>query len=315
MIRFLFSISLLLFCFDLFAQQPDSAHHTAVDSAVHTSRNLRGVIVAKDTAHISPDTMPTVAAHPFIRSYQSIVDSLLRCNQLINITQPPVYFTISERKSGGKEMVFYSLCAVLLIFGLFKTFYNGYYNNLFRVFFNTSIRQTQLTDQLLQAKLPSFILNIFFAISIGFYLWLLLKNYHPLRHINNQLLLPVCIAGIGVLYFVKYAVLKFVGWLSGMSQAANSYIFVIFLMNKVTGIVLLPFIILLAFLPSPWTGYITLFSVLTIGLFFLARYVKAFSFLEYRFPMEPLHFLIYVVAMEALPILILYKVLTDYLIQ
>ncbi len=313
MIRLFVTISFLLFYFASSAQQNDSALHAVQDSTTHIIRNLPATVISKDTAQMIADTAVT-ATRPFIRSYQSIVDSLLRANKFINISQPPIYLTITERKRNGKEMVFYSLCVVLLIFGLFKTFYSGYYNNLFRVFFNTSIRQTQLTDQLLQAKLPSFILNIFFAITIGFYLWLLFRNFHPPRHFNNELLLPICIAGVGTLYFVKYVVLKFVGWMSSMSQAADSYIFVIFLVNKVTGIALLPFIILLAFSQSPWTGYIAIFSVLTIGLLFLSRYVKAFGFLEYRFPMEPLHFLIYVAAMEVLPILILYKMLIDYVI-
>jgi Domain of unknown function (DUF4271) len=314
MMRFLFTIFSLFFCFGLFAQQNDSVHHEARDSEVRQSRSPSATFVAGDTMQSPSDTIDTTVIRPSIISYQAIVDSLLRANRFINVSKPPVYFTVTERKRRGKEMVFYSLCVVLLIFGLFKTFYNGYYNNLFRVFFNTSIRQTQLTDQLLQATLPSFILNIFFAISIGFYLWLLFKNYNPPRLFNNELLLPICIAGVGALYFVKYVVLKFIGWMSGMTQTADSYIFVIFLVNKVTGIALLPFIVLLAFSQSPWTGYITIFSVLTLGLFFLSRYVKAFGFLEYRFPMEPLHFIIYVIAMEVLPILILYKVLVDYII-
>jgi hypothetical protein len=58
------------------------------------------------------------------------------------------------------------------------------------------------------------------------------------------------------------------GWMSGMQQAADNYIFVIFLVNKITGIVLIPFIILLAFSIPLWTNYIVIFSLLMMGLFF-----------------------------------------------
>lgn len=303
--NFLAIILLLFFCCDSFSQQSDSANQAATRPAV---------TITPDTFHTPKDTL--AAVHPFMRSYQLIIDSILNKNKFINLHQPPVYFVATDKKKDGKEFIFYSLCTILLIFGIFRTFYNSYYQNLFRVFFNTSIRQTQLTDQLLQAGLPSFILNIFFAVSIGFYLWLLFKNFHtPLRHISNELLLPVCIAGAGMLYFVKYVVLKFVGWMSGASEATDSYIFVIFLVNKIAGIVLLPFIILLAFSSAPWNSYITIFSVLTLGLLLLSRYIKAFSFLEHRFPMEPLHFIIYVVAMEVLPIMMLYKMIIDYIIK
>jgi len=312
MIRSIPVMICVLCCSRLLAQQTDSARAVHPDTGISVQKQ-RVLPPAKDT--VRADTTVLLAPPPpRVRSYRQVVDSLLGANRFIRADQAPVYLTITYRKPGGKELIFYFLCAVLLIFGLFRTFYPGYYSNLFRVFFNTSVRQTQLTDQLLQARLPSLILNIFFTISVGFYLWLLFRNFRPPRHLDNELLLPICIAGMGALYVVKYAVLKFVGWMSGMTPAANSYIFVIFLVNKVTGIALLPFIIVLAFSHAPWTGYITIFSVLTIGLFFLSRYVKAFGFLEYRFPMEPLHFLIYVVAMEVLPILILYKMLNDYIL-
>ena len=210
--------------------------------------------------------------------------------------------------------MFYILCIVVLILAIFKTFYRLYFNNLFRVFFNTSLRQSQLTDQLLQAKLPSFILNIFFAISAGIFLWLLFTYYRPPQLISENLLLPLCILGIGVLYFVKYCTLKFIGWVSGMQQTVDSYIFIIFLVNKISGIVLVPFLIILAFSLPLWVHYITTVAVFVIVLFFLSRYIKTYGAMENKFPLNAFHFLVYVTATEIIPILILYKVTIDYLL-
>lgn len=280
------------------------------DSLGNSTDSLRKI--RPDTT-LKADTV-AVAMRPLIKSYNSVVNGLLSSNKFININQPAVFFIAEKKHIQGKEFVFYTLCLIVFFLGLFKTFYNGYFNNLFRVYFNTSIRQTQLTDQLLQAKLPSFILNIFFAISTGFYIWLLFKNYHPPRFIHSQLLLPVCILGIGMLYFVKYCILKFMGWMSGMQQAADNYIFVIFLVNKITGILLVPFIIILAFSTPFWINYTTIFSLLMLGLFFLSRYIKTYGVLEYKFPLQPLHFIIYITALEIVPLLLIYKVAVDYLV-
>jgi Domain of unknown function (DUF4271) len=266
-----------------------------------------------DTAKPNADTT-TAILHPVIKSYRSVVNGLLSSNKFINLKEPAVFFIAGKKQMQGKEFVFYTLCFIVCMLGLFKTFYRGYFNNLFRVFFNTSIRQTQLTDQLAEAKLPSFILNIFFAITTGFYIWLLFKNYHPPRFIDSQLLLPVCIMGIGVLYFVKYCILKFIGWMSEMQQAANHYIFVIFLVNKIIGIILVPFIIILAFSKPLWVNYTVIFSLLVVGLFFLSRYIKTYGVLEYKFPLEPLHFIIYITALEIVPLLLIYKAAVDYLV-
>jgi Domain of unknown function (DUF4271) len=252
--------------------------------------------------------------HPILKSYNSVVSQLLSSNKFINVKGPAVFLVAEKRQVQGKEFIFYTLCSIVFILALFKTFYRAYFNNLFRVFFNTSIRQTQLTDQLLQAKLPSFILNIFFAITTGFYVWLLFKNYHPPRFINSQLLLPVCIIATGILYIVKYSILKFIGWMSGMQPAADNYIFVIFLVNKIVGIILVPFIIILSFAAPPWMSNTTIFSLLVLGLFFLSRYFKTYGVLENKLPLEPFHFVIYITALEIVPLFLIYKAAVDYLV-
>ncbi len=344
--RFFITFLLILFCTNTFSQQAaDSATQSRIDTTrkplpvsprkplsgtshkplvdtlrkrlVDTSRRrltATSLPVVTDSMSKKNDTLALKITPTHVKTYHSVVDSLLIANRFVNAKQPAVFFITNAKQQTGKEFIFYTLCIVVFILGLFKTFYTAYFNNLFRVFFNTSIRQTQLTDQLLQAKLPSFILNIFFTITTGIYVWLLFKYYHPPRLISSQLLLPFCITGVGVLYLTKYCILKFMGWMSGMQQAADNYIFVIFLVNKISGIIMVPFIILLTFSMSHWINYIVIFSALIMGLFFLSRYVKTFGVLEYRFPLQPLHFVIYIAAVEVVPILLIYKVVVDYVI-
>jgi hypothetical protein len=249
-----------------------------------------------------------------VKSRTNIMDKLLAGNKWINTTDSAVYFLEEERTPMGKEFLFYSLCIVVLILGIFKTFYNGYFNNLFRVFFNTSLRQTQLTDQLLQAKLPSLILNIFFTVTAGIYIWLLFIHFNPPRLISGKLLLPFCIVSVAVIYFIKYCLLKFMGWVSDIQQSTDNYIFVIFLVNKIAGILLVPFIIVLAFSPLHWIPSITTISVLFLGLFFLSRYVKSYGVVEKKMPLNPFHFIIYIIGAEIIPLLIIYKIAVDYLV-
>ena len=147
-------ISFLLYSAPIFAR-------SAGDSI--PAKQNSSLLNIKDSIAAGNDTLQ-VATQPKIKSFQSIVNDLLLTNKFINARDKPVYIIAAEKNFTGKEFLFYSLCILVLILGVFKTFYRGYFNNLFRVFFNTSLRQTQLTDQLLQAKLPSFILNIFFTI-------------------------------------------------------------------------------------------------------------------------------------------------------
>ncbi|HMC98856.1 MAG TPA: hypothetical protein VKH37_01840, partial [Ferruginibacter sp.] len=92
-------------------------------------------------------------------------------NSLLNSKGTPAALAVEHRHSDNKDWMFYVLVGMLLLLAIFRFFFARYFGNLFRVFFNTSLRQSQLTDQLLQAKLPSLFFNIFFIISGGLYIY------------------------------------------------------------------------------------------------------------------------------------------------
>jgi hypothetical protein len=287
------------------------------------STNLRPAEPVVNTPFISKDSLQNDSNNqaafkdsiplPDLQVYQTNTSyKLLLKNRFINVKQAPVYFLQIERKVNGKEILFYSICVLVLLVGLFKTFFYNYFNNLFRVFFNTSLRQSQLTDQLVQARLPSFILNILFILSAGFYTWLLLTYFSPPGIVGMKFLLPICIGVIAIIYLSKYLLIKFMGWLGGIQSTTNNYIFIIFLINKIIGILLIPFIILLAFANPAWVGIITTISFLLLGLFFLARYAKSYGSLSTGLKINPFHFLIYIIGAEIIPLLILYKLAVDY---
>jgi len=276
-------------------------------------KQIPKAVTFQDTLKNKADSLPDTA-QTLTQTTIATDSALLAKNRYINSKSKPVSLIEHTHIASGKEFLFYTLCLVLLIIGLFKTFFNVYFKNLFRVYFNTSLRQTQLSDQLQQATLPSLILNIFFTITAGIYIWLLFSFYHPPRLFSGKALLPFCILSIGVLYFLKFCMLKFMGWLSDVQESTNGYIFAIFLVNKITGIFLVPIIILLAFINRQWLPIITNISLMAIGLLFLSRYVKSYGIIEKKIPLNPFHFIIYIVGAEIIPLLILYKVAIDYLI-
>lgn len=286
---------------------PNKAASQKVNKPIIPSNN--DSIVKNDSA----DTLPYSTATA-VKPANFAVDQLLLKNRFINIKDPAVFFNEQPHSASGKEFLFYSLCIIVLILGIFKTFYNAYFKNLFRVYFNTSLRQTQLAEQLLQAKLPSFILNIFFTITTGIYFWLLFSHYHLSRLANNKFLLASCILVVALLYFIKYCLLKFTGWVSDIQQTTDNYIFVIFLVNKIMGILLVPIIILLAFLNTEWSVIVANISFMILGLLFLSRYVKSYGAIEKKMPLNPFHFVIFILAAEIIPLIIIYKVSIDYLL-
>lgn len=243
-----------------------------------------------------------------------ITSKVLAENKFINSKDEGTYFLQEIRIYSGKEFTFYLICILLFILAVFKSFYPMYFNNLFRIFFNTSLRQTQLTDQLTQAKFPSFVLNIYFALSGGVYIWLLFNHFNRVQSIQSHTLLLICILSVASIYLIKFFILKFTGWIAGIKSTIDNYIFVIFLVNKIMGVLLLPFIVFLAFSMNKWIPSIAIISALFICLLFLSRYAKSYGALEKKLNINSLHLFIFVVGAEIIPLLIFYKVAVDYLI-
>lgn len=228
-------------------------------------------------------------------------------NQLLNLSGEPVPYAISLRNYPGKEYLFYLLTGLVMVLAFLRFFYPRYFSNLFRVFFNTSLRQSQLTDQLLQAKLPSLFYNLFFIISGGLFSYLLLSHFHWIDTPLQWRTAAICIGVLGVAYSMKYATLKFTGWITGYTDPVNTYIFIVFLISKIIGIILVPIIILLAFSAPQIAQVAVTASLLMIAFMLLLRFVRSYSILQYQLKISRYHFLLYILGVEILPILLVYK--------
>lgn len=284
-----FIVCILLFAVATRAQPADSLHKQA-DTVINST--------SKDSAQ----AMVVIPVAPF--QYK---------NKLLNSDGIPVSFAIEIRKPNDKDSLFYLVALLLLCLAILKYFNGRYFNNLFRVFFNTSLRQSQLTDQLLQSKLISLLFNTFFVISCGFYLYLLLAYMGFVKENHNWILLLGAIALTGIVYFIKYCTLKFTGWMTGLSSITDTYLFIIFLINKIIGIFLMPVIVVLAFSSREIVHISFIVSGLCIAVLILLRFFRSYGLLQQQLKISRFHFFLYLAGIELLPLLLIYKGVVVYL--
>ena len=79
-----------------------------------------------------------------------------------------------------------------------------YFNDLFRVFFRTTLKQRQIKEQLMQTPLPSFAFNIFFIASAGLYADFLLFHF-GIEPVRNFWLL-YCVLWSRSVYYLFYQI-------------------------------------------------------------------------------------------------------------
>lgn len=233
---------------------------------------------------------------------------VLKHHPYFDFKEPPATIPGAElHRANGKELLFYVLVLLLVWFALLRRAFPKYFADLFRLFFRTTLKQRQLRDQLMQTPLPSLLLNVFFFASGGLYASFLLQHYglNPLQ--SFWLLSLYCCLGLAACYIVKFIGLKVLGWLFNMTEAADSYIFIVFVVNKMIGILLLPFLVILAFsIGNVYTIGLTLSWCLLAGLL-AYRLILTYGAVRNLVKVNPFHFFLYLCAFEIAPLLLVYK--------
>jgi Domain of unknown function (DUF4271) len=260
------------------------------------------VIKSDSVAVIKKDSILNRSA-----TYYIAIKKILKENRFLNSGGKPVAMANQIKKRYPQDSFFYLLAVIAMILGFFRFFYTRYFNNLFRVFFNASLRQSQLTDQLLQAKLPSLFFNMLFVLTGGIYVYLLLRYYNWISAGDFWPVLFYCTLSLGIIYLVKFITVKFTGWLTGYKEVTGIYVFIIFLINKILGILLLPFSVIIAFSVPALATAAVIISLLLIGLMFLLRFFRSYGLLQHQLKISRFHFFMYVAGIEILPVLLIYK--------
>ena len=220
---------------------------------------------------------------------------------------------ISVREWNGKEGVFYSLLALLIFFALIKNGFYRYIQDLTKTFFRTTVRQRQVKEQMLQSPLPSLLLNIFFLLSTGMFLALLLQHYGMGLQFNFWLLFLYCGLALACMYTVKFFALKLMGWVFGASEAADTYIFVVFSTNKIIGIALLPVVVVIGFNTGSINQIAVAFGAIIILGLFAYRFFLSFVSVHRLVNIGFFHFLLYLASFELTPLLLINKLLFGFL--
>lgn len=254
------------------------------------------------------DSVQKVVLVPIDSCYRSVLST-----SKLNLFAVAEFQIEKEKQVQHKEWLFYYLLGIAFLFGLLRLSYLRYFNDMFRVFFRTSLRVNQIREQLVQSGLQSLLFNILFAVVAGAYVYLLIR-YFKVSIQLSEVFIPLLTAGIiAVLYVAKYLFLEFSGWLFSIKNAAGTYSFIVFLINKIIGILLLPFLFIIAFANSELAGIAITVSLVIVGGLFLYRFLRAYSPVQSEIKVGRFHFFLFFLAFEVAPLLVIYKLVLGFL--
>ncbi|WP_346238211.1 DUF4271 domain-containing protein [Niabella insulamsoli] len=224
------------------------------------------------------------------------------------INERPAYPAYTKKRAApGKELYFYLLLGMLFLFAIIKSAFEKYFSDLIKLFFRRSLKQRQLKKQLAQNSLPALLFNIFFVVTFGFYAAFAIQKTTPTNPFPFWQLLLCTTGAIGSIYIIKYLILKSIGWIFKTVTLVEDYIFLIFLVNKILAVFLLPLTIFITLTNEESSTIGWTLSWILISAFILYRYFAAVSLVRKEKGLNLFNFILYIAAFEVLPTIVLYK--------
>ena len=300
-----------------FAQSTDSASQVVDSAKIHDSilrvQRIKDSLLAitkREIQHAKDSISKVIVARRkvLLASFREV----LKEHPYLNFYGRPDRQLINVRNVQNNDGIFYYIVALVLYLALMRLFFYKYVTTMFTLFFRATLRQQQLREQLLQAPLPALLMNVFFVVSLATYCTFLAIHFNMPFAGSFWTTLLYAIILIACIYFVKFIFLNIVGWIFGISNVTDTYIFIVFLINKMIGIFLLPVIAMLAF-PSPTLLPVTLMvSYILVGGMLFYRFIISYRPVRSEIKVNRFHFFLYLCAFEIAPLLLIYKVLITF---
>ncbi|MBX2931731.1 MAG: DUF4271 domain-containing protein [Chitinophagaceae bacterium] len=262
-------------------------------------------IPLNDTTTEHKDSLQQVAVTPLIKKDTSTFAAIMH-HKYFPINNNRIFMISPWQSIENKDTLFYSLLLLVGILAIIKLSFSKYFSNLFKQIFQLSNKQRQTQEQIVQDNLPSLLMNILFVLSGGMFIALVVERYR-LVQANFWLLLLYSSVLLLIVYFIKYLFLLFSGWIFNMSNATNTYTFIVFLINKIVGILFIPIIFIIAFASNTIAEIGITITTFLLAFLFMYRYWLSYKAVRNNIKVSALHFFLYLCAVEILPLAILYK--------
>ena len=202
-----------------------------------------------------------------------------------------------------------SLIVMMVFFTWFRLFYYKIFRQLLTSYFNMTASNQIVRDESYLLQRASLVISIISYLLGGLFLYQISVLYDwQIYWLQKGLVRFVLFSLIiAISYSVKMILLRVLSVVFNQEKAAGSYIFNLFLMIMMAGLVLFPANIFLAYSTASVKQFAAIATITLIGLMFLFRLSRAvriwFSIPQFSF----FYLFLYLCAFEVAPLLVVWK--------
>lgn len=207
------------------------------------------------------------------------------------------------------DWVLYLTLGFLIVLAWLRVIYTKFTVSIFRAAIDFQVAQKVFREPgIVQWRIFAF-LNIYYYFSTGTFLYLVLSyfDYHLFGLTGLKLFGSVTGILFGYSLF-RLIIMKLTGYLFNREKLFDEAIFHNFIYNKITGMILTLFILLLAYTRGIYQD-ITLYAGLMVaGGLLLGRFVRLFIFIS-KSVVLLFYFILYLCSLEIIPVLVIIKLI------
>jgi hypothetical protein len=200
----------------------------------------------------------------------------------------------------------------LLIVVWARNIHTKRFDRIGKAFFNIREFYQVVQDEYAMTNSLSIGLTMLFVLILSVFIYQVNAFYNLFTSIPAPFLFYMKIVFIVLLFSIcKLLIVNMLGYIFyGRSEKVSNFVYNIFLMNNISGIVLIPIVIFTAYfsiIPRP--AILTTSAIILIFIY-LYRMLRAFRISSGEGGVSRLYFFVYLCSLELLPFLVIFKVIT-----
>ncbi len=202
-----------------------------------------------------------------------------------------------------------TLIFVIIAFAWIRVFYSKIFKQLINAFFSNSISNQVVRDENILVQRASILMSFVFYLTGSLFIYQVSVFFnwdYPFLGEGFLRFLVVCLI-VAFAYSFKMVLLKAMGEVFELDRPVASYIFNIFLINNMLGLILIPVVVAIAFVVTYSTGIAIYTGVALVIIAFIYRLVRAFNIWMTLPGVSIFYLILYFCTLEIAPLVIIVK--------
>jgi len=202
------------------------------------------------------------------------------------------------------DLIFVVIISLMTGIILIKTLFSRYFINYFQVAFNYQLTNKLLRDRNFFLTRFNFILNIVYIIILSVFIYQALYFFDIKINPDKSQFVYIITIIMGI-ELGRYIIEKTVGEIFNVQKEFSEYLFNQFLFNKLLGLVLIPLVFIIQYVPENLRTFFIVIGLLLITGSYLIKLIRGFTIIVKK-DILIFYVLLYLCTLEILPVLVGY---------